>query len=437
MQLPRDSLRWGCELAANHVSEKTRETDRAVNGSTRAVCHFVRSYLRTTETFIANQIAVHESYEPTVICRGLDPSTSVTSTVGPLPTPIVYRESDRVPATEELLYRWARITSTGERRSQVSALVKSGACMVHGHYGTDSSFILGAVASAGLPLVVSHYGYDVSRFPSAYRGLGSIYLRPVWERADFHLAMTPQMADELRDFGVPADRLVVHHHGIDLRTWSTGVGEPSSVPLVLMVASLVEKKGHETAIQAFADIVNDFPAARLRIVGDGPLRVRIERLAATLGVRERVDFLGYLPHGSELLQEYRRASVFLHPSQTARNGDAEGLPGSILEAMACGLPVVATRHQGIPYAVEDGISGFLVAEGDKDAAAHYLRVLLADSVIAGRLGEAGTRRVRMDFDVRVQGPKREAIYDSVISRRRLEGPPRPSKQDTNSGRRTL
>jgi colanic acid/amylovoran biosynthesis glycosyltransferase len=377
------------------------------------VCHFVRTYLRPTETFIANQFAAHQRYEPAMLCRerfGASPDPESRGATS-------YLQDHTLGHIAALGYCALRVVSRQERIAQAESIRAAGAVIVHGHFGTDSAFILPAVQRLGLPLVVSHYGYDVSRFPQAYLGMGGRYLAGVWKAADLHLAMTPMMRDRLISLGVRPESISVHHHGIDIEAWTPAWEGRSSGRDVLMVASLVEKKGHAAAIDAFSLVARAYPDVRLRLVGSGPLQRDLEKQVGRLGLTDRVDFLGLLPHGPELSAEYANARVFVHPSRTARNGDAEGLPSTILEAMACGLPVLATTHSGIPWAVTEAVNGYLVAEGDHVALAARMRGLLSDSRMAVGMGAAGRARVLSDFSLIKQVARLEALYDGVVDAR--------------------
>jgi colanic acid/amylovoran biosynthesis glycosyltransferase len=154
------------------------------------------------------------------------------------------------------------------------------------------------------------------------------------------------------------------------------------------------------------------PDVSLRLVGTGPLLGDTKELAARLGVASRVTFVGHLPYGDDLLREYEDADVFVHPSRAASSGDQEGLPSTILEAMACGLPIVSTRHAGIPFAVTAD-SGVLVAERDSAGLAEAVVRLLRDGVRARAMGRVGRQRVAADFDLKCQAARLEDIYDEV------------------------
>jgi colanic acid/amylovoran biosynthesis glycosyltransferase len=153
----------------------------------------------------------------------------------------------------------------------------------------------------------------------------------------------------------------VHRAGIPLKNFPLiRRPEPEFGRWQIMQASrLVEKKGLETTLGAFALFRKRWPRAALIICGDGPLRPHFELLARRLELGDSVRFTGFLSE-SELVQWYQQSHIFVHPSETAFDGNQEGIPNSLLEAMATGLPVIATRHGGIAEAVEHTISGLLV-----------------------------------------------------------------------------
>jgi glycosyltransferase involved in cell wall biosynthesis len=136
-----------------------------------------------------------------------------------------------------------------------------------------------------------------------------------------------------------------------------------------------------------------------RIVGEGPLRDALAERIERNGLAGRVTLEGALPHAT-VIEAYATASVFALPCVTASDGDRDGIPNVILEAMAMGLPVVSTRHSGIPEVVEDGVTGLLVSPGDVEGLADALATLLDDPERRAELGRAGRRRVASEFDAR-------------------------------------
>lgn len=182
---------------------------------------------------------------------------------------------------------------------------------------------------------------------------------------------------------------------------------------VLLVGRLVEKKGIADALEAFSRIISRFPEARLRIVGDGPLRKNLADLSEALGIARSVTWLGLCSH-ERALQEMEAADVFILPSCTASNGDREGLPVSILEASASGLPVVSTRHSGIPEAVVDGAGGFLTDEHDIDSLVYALQRLLDDASLRQKMGAFGQEYVMEHFNNDRELDRLEALLHKAL-----------------------
>jgi glycosyltransferase involved in cell wall biosynthesis len=185
-------------------------------------------------------------------------------------------------------------------------------------------------------------------------------------------------------------------------------------PTILSVGRLVEKKGMEYLIKAFARIAGEVPEARLEIAGDGPLRPSLERLTSDCGLSARVTLRGSLPHRA-VATSMQNASIVCQPSVTAADGDSEGLPTTVLEAVATAKPLIGTRHGGIPEVVVDGATGFLVPERDVPALANRLLLLLKNAELRKRMGEAGRRRIEEHFDLRKQSRRLEEIYSETIS----------------------
>jgi colanic acid/amylovoran biosynthesis glycosyltransferase len=285
--------------------------------------------------------------------------------------------------------------------------------VVHCHYGVAGLRYGVAARLWGAPLIVSFYGYDASRYP---RERGERVYEPLFAAAGRVTSLSPHMDDRLRALGCPPEKLRRVPLPVDataaedaMQAGSPGTGaiprlaalarhdtvEPAlartdSVRL-LTVARLVEKKGIAIALRALASL-RESPAIRYDVIGDGPQRAELEALAASLGIADRVRFTGAVSN-ERVMQEMRDADLFVLPSVTAPNGDEEGTPTVLLEASYAGMPVLATRHAGIPEIVADGVSGVLVAEGDPAALADGLRAMLAARERWPAMGEAGRRLV--------------------------------------------
>jgi colanic acid/amylovoran biosynthesis glycosyltransferase len=203
------------------------------------------------------------------------------------------------------------------------------------------------------------------------------------------------MQDRLVALGAPTER--VHHipYGVDCHKFG-GSNPAAAPPVILSVGRFVEKKAPHLTIEAFALAHRADPAARLRMVGDGPLLERCQELAKKLLPGEAVTFLGTQPHEA-IEAEMRRARCFVQHSVEAESGDSEGTPVAILEAGASGLPVISTRHAGIPEVIVEGETGFLVDEKDVAAMAKQMTRLIREPALAAELGLAARRRIETVF----------------------------------------
>ncbi len=178
---------------------------------------------------------------------------------------------------------------------------------------------------------------------------------------------------------------------------------------------MIEKKGFQTSLRAFAAFQQKNPAAIFTIAGEGPMQERLRSLARELGVGERVRFTGFLSQ-TRLREEFSQAHIFLHPSELGGDGNQEGVPNAMLEAMASGLPVFATRHGGIPEAIDDGVSGVLVGERDHLALGEALLGWAERPDELAQLARRGADSVGEKFEQAAQARKLEDIYFEALGR---------------------
>lgn len=289
--------------------------------------------------------------------------------------------------------------------------------LVHAHFATDGLRALPLAQALAVPLVVSLRGYDVSRPRRALLGSGrlswiryALFQHRLKAAGDLFLAVSDALRRQAIARGFPEARTVTHYNGVDLHRFHPGEDDGATI---LHVGRLVEKKGTEFLLRAFDAVRAAHPRARLEIIGEGPLRRRLERMAG-----EGVTFLGVLSP-EEVASRMRTAALLAAPSLTTRSGDAEGLPNVVVEAMASSLPVVATDHGGIGEAVADGRSGFLIPEGEPEALARRLAELLADPNMRARMGAAGRKTAETRFDVVRQMERLEELYDGLTRTRAM------------------
>ena len=211
------------------------------------------------------------------------------------------------------------------------------------------------------------------------------------------VSVSNHMVHQLECLGCPTERIFLNTYGVDLNLFDSA--RPERVgPLFLALGRFVEKKGPLLTLKAFAEVAKTETAARLVMLGDGPLRQRCVEFARDLEIDNQVEFPGVVDH-EEAAGWMRRARCFVQHSLQAENGDSEGTPVALLEASSSGLPIVSTKHGGIPDAVVDGVGGFLVEEGDFDGMARHMLCLARDPTLAGSMGAAGRRHIEAHYSL--------------------------------------
>lgn len=376
--------------------------------------HFIRVFLSRTETFVWNQIRTLTRYRPTAFCHHESPSFDVPFEV------VSVRDRLDGPARtwDDLSYRVLRRLPRGSAALLARETEARAIDVLHFHYLVDARFFLEVKRRTRLPAVVSGYGYDVSLFPRSMKGYGRRYLAPLFGEIDCFLAMSDDMRRDLLALGCPEGKVVVHYYGTEtdrFRHPDRVYDDPEEVR-VLMCGTLEPKKAQDRVLRALAGWERRHPGGKrftVTFVGDGPLRPELEAIVRELGWEQRVTFLGHVPHEDpRLAGAYRSAHVFALPSVTIR-GDKEGIPGTIVEAMAAGLPVVATRHAGIPAVVDHERTGLLVAEDDLDGLGDALGRLLEDAALRARLGRAAAQVAHERLRLESKTPALEDLYDRV------------------------
>jgi colanic acid/amylovoran biosynthesis glycosyltransferase len=309
------------------------------------------------------------------------------------------------------------LTLLGRAGGAAARLRAQAPALVHAHFGTDGLIALPIAEALAVPLVVTLHGHEVSRRRARMLASGrlswmryALLRRRLIERGGLFLAVSEAVRRRALADGYPAGRVITHPNGVDTDFFRPSGAAPEP-GLVLHVGRLVEKKGTAGLLDAVASTEE----ARLVIVGDGPLRALLERRARSLGIEARVRFTGALPPG-EVLRWMQRAWLLAAPSVTAGDGDSEGLPTVLCEAAAAGLPVVATRHSGIPEAVSEGETGLLSPERDVALLARNLSLLLASPRMRESMAGAARLRALDRFDLARQIERLEGYYDHLTGR---------------------
>jgi glycosyltransferase involved in cell wall biosynthesis len=242
-------------------------------------------------------------------------------------------------------------------------------------------------------LIVHFHGYDAS-VTSVLEEHRETYPR-MFRIASAIIAVSRAMQRKLIELGAPEKKVHYNPCGVDCDQFS-GADPGAAPPRFIAVGRFTEKKAPQITISAFAKVLNACPDARLRMIGEGPLLEQCKVLANDLGVSNSITFLGAQDQ-SVVEREMRSARCFVQHSVVAPSGDCEGTPVSVLEAGATGLPVVSTRHAGIPDVVLEGQTGFLVDEGDLSGMAHWMIQLAEQPELARTMGSAARKHIMGNF----------------------------------------
>jgi len=224
-------------------------------------------------------------------------------------------------------------------------------------------------------------------------------VREILLNASFVVADTLQVSKFLLRMGVPAERIKLIRNGVDLRRFQRHkASNRDALPTILAVGRLDPKKGFDVLIESCAILKKRGVQFNCLIVGDGSKRAALENQRIRLGLPERVQMLGNVPE--EILRTlYLRASCLVMPSVVARDGDTDGLPTVLIEAMASGIPVIAANTAAIPEIVHDGSTGFLANAGDAESIAERICKCLADDVKSMQIADAGYQLVSREYDL--------------------------------------
>lgn len=295
------------------------------------------------------------------------------------------RHLDRSSAVEQIIFMLVSTLRT------LSLLLSNRPAVIIAFFGIPSGLAAWvANVLAGIPYIVSLRGGDVPGFRpydfARYHRLAAPLIRLIWRRAAMVVANSDGLAELARAFepGVP---LRVIPNGVDLAYYAPPTRQWNP-PRLLFVGRLVYQKGLDLLFKALGAL-KEYPW-ELWLVGDGPQRPRLEAFAEKYQIAARVRFENWLD-GPALLEKYHQANLFVFPSRH------EGMPNAVLEAMACGLPVVATRIAGNEELVVDGETGLLIPSENADALRQALEQLLAEAALRQRMGAAGRARVEAHY----------------------------------------
>ena len=374
---------------------------------------YVVTFLKPEMLHVYRQITALRAFRPVVFCQKREGAAQFPfEPVVVLPKPRTHQLRRFVQKT--LLAQPITIYRREARRI-LAALHAADARVLHVYFGHIGVHLLPLLEICDLPVVVSFHGADAQVDLDKPAHLERT--RRMLALATLLLVRSQSLAERLVARGADPAKIRHHRTGLPLAEIPFAPRRPAADGAwhCVQACRLIAKKGLATSLRAFAEFARTHPRAIFTIAGEGPLLPELRALTGELRIADRVTFPGFLPQ-PDLRALFAAAHLFLHPSELGPDGDQEGVPNSMLEAMASGLPALATRHGGIPEAVEDAVSGRLVAEGDHAALAQAMLALAADPARYEAMSSAASATVRARFNLDEQALVLGDWYAEAITR---------------------
>jgi len=348
------------------------------------ITYIVGSFPKLSETFVLSQITglIDMGHEVNIIAAR------------PADEQLVHEDIEKYGLLEKTTYLKGSSLKPGFEISTELLNTLLFTDIIHAHFSAWPAEIAMALSRmTQIPYIFTAHAYDIFINPDVNK------LREKFDEATRVITISDYNKEYLLDMlgRDLSEKIEVIRCGIDLNKFKYRERKQGDIVKILLVGRLVEKKGIPYAIRAFNEVLNKYQNVELRIVGDGDLKGDIVNLINELNLRDKVVLLGSQSQSS-VLKDMEGADIFFLSSVTAENGDREGVPVSIMEAQATGLPVVSTLHTGIPEAVIDGKTGFLVPEKDTHAMAEKLKELIINPELRDKMGREGREYIQDNYD---------------------------------------
>ncbi|MEW9669828.1 glycosyltransferase [Ammoniphilus sp. 3BR4] len=351
-------------------------------------------YLPISETFIYEQIKHLQEYKPYVLCKEILP------------------DAKRHFPHEHIYF-------LQDFRDKAIVLRRRGIRVIYARFGMGGVEMLPLKRAARLPMLTSFHGSDVSRQlnkrPDYREALPALFAE-----GERFTVVCEHMKNKLIDLGCPAEKIAIIKSGIDLKKFPfcPKLSIEQGNIRILSVGRLTEKKGMDDLVLAFTRVASVYPRAKLVIIGDGEERPRLESMIWSLGLERHVELLGRQNH-EKVQEEMKECNLFVLASRIASDGNEEGIPNVIMEAMATGRLVIATKHAGIPELVKHEITGYLVQENAPHQLGGMMLKALKNQEDWSDIIAKGREMVEEEHNVHKQIRKLEAVINEIIPQGRV------------------
>ena len=362
------------------------------------VLHFKTKYLNISETFINRFVRNHSQFQP-IIATCYKKEYTDDLLIYEMPKRGLSGLKNRLNLSLDLTPDYFYDVVEHEKPD-----------IIHGHFALDTYRIIGLKRRYSLPIILSFYGYDVTRLP--YHWKWRTRYRKLSRICDQFVVATEEMKSNVLELGFPSDKITTVKFGIK-------VGDipyrkrTSAGPHIMLIGRMVEKKGMKYAIEAIHLLKQQNIEVSLSIYGNGPLRGKLETLVQEKGLQNNITFQGS-KQNDEIIKSLLNHDILLIPSVEAVDGDREGLPNTAIEGLSTGIPTITTDHAGLPELIKDGETGLLVPERDSTALANAIKKLMAREQLVAKLSENGRKKVESEHDIHKQTMKLENMYQEVL-----------------------
>ncbi|MHA1292373.1 MAG: glycosyltransferase [Promethearchaeota archaeon] len=328
--------------------------------------------------------------------------------------PIVFLKSLKYCLYEKYSHPLEKIFLPLEKLFLASNFFENDYDVIHFHFGKVGKFSA-YLKKIGIKskMITTFYGSDITKRIKRH---GIDYYDGLFKSGDLFLPICNYFKSLLINLGCNNKKIIVHPLGIDVNKVKISNKKKNiekNQINIFSVGRLTEKKGFEYSIKAFSKIKAKQENIIYKIVGDGELLPELKNLVKELRIKDSIQFLGAQEH-RKVIKLFGESDIFVLTSVTARNGDKEGTPTVLLEAMSMCLPVISTIHSGIPEIVMDGKTGFLVPERNIDRLKEKLEYLINNSEKRQEMGRNGRKFVEDNFDIKKLNVKLISIYKSIL-----------------------